>query len=79
LRRAVLTRDQRRCRVPGCTHATFVDVHHIVPRSEGGPNQPTNLVTLCGGHHRALTLCGTIQRYRIALVVDPGPDGPLPF
>ena len=28
---------------------------------------------------QALTLCGTIQRYRIALVVDPGPDGPIPF
>jgi hypothetical protein len=28
---------------------------------------------------QALTLGGTIQRYRIALVVDPGPDGPIPF
>jgi hypothetical protein len=45
LRRAVLTRDQRRCSVPGCTHTMFVDVHHIVPRSEGGRNEATNLVT----------------------------------
>ena len=28
---------------------------------------------------QALTLCGTIHRYRIALVVDPGLDGPIPF
>jgi len=28
---------------------------------------------------QAITLCGTIHRYRIALVVDPGPDGPIPF
>jgi HNH endonuclease/RuvA, C-terminal domain len=31
-----------------------VDVHHIVPRSEGGSHEPTNLVTLCGAHHRAV-------------------------
>ncbi|MEO8182681.1 MAG: HNH endonuclease, partial [Deltaproteobacteria bacterium] len=53
LRRAILARDQRRCRVPGCKNATFLDVHHIQPRSEGGRNEPTNLVTLCGAHHRA--------------------------
>jgi hypothetical protein len=54
MRRAVLARDQHRCRVPGCTHATFVDVHHIVPRSEGGRNAAENLLTLCSGHHRAV-------------------------
>ena len=53
LRRAVLLRDQRRCRVPGCRNATFVDVHHLQLRSEGGRNQTDNLMTLCGAHHRA--------------------------
>lgn len=53
VRRAVLARDQRRCRVPGCTHATFVDVHHVRPRSEGGSHTPDNLITLCSAHHRA--------------------------
>jgi hypothetical protein len=28
---------------------------------------------------QALALSGTINRYRIALVLDPGIDGPLPF
>jgi hypothetical protein len=28
---------------------------------------------------QALALCGTIHRYRIVLVLDPGPDGPIPF
>ena len=28
---------------------------------------------------QALALTGTINRYRIALVLDPGVDGPLPF
>ena len=28
------------------------EVHHIVPRREGGPNEPTNLIVLCPNHHR---------------------------
>ncbi len=53
IRRAVLRRDQRRCVVPGCRNARFLDIHHIELRSEGGGNDPENLVTLCGAHHRA--------------------------
>ena len=53
LRRTVLARDQRRCRVPGCRNSAFLDVHHIQLRSEGGRNAADNLVTLCGAHHRA--------------------------
>ena len=39
--------------MPGCTHATFVDVHHIRLRSEGGRNEGSNLLVLCSAHHRA--------------------------
>jgi hypothetical protein len=53
-RRRVLRRDGGRCRVPGCRNATFVDVHHLRPRSEGGANEIENLVTLCGAHHHAI-------------------------
>ncbi|HKO92261.1 MAG TPA: HNH endonuclease [Polyangiaceae bacterium] len=53
LRRTVLTRDHRRCRVPGCRNTVFVDVHHIQLRAEGGRNAAENLITLCGVHHRA--------------------------
>jgi len=28
------------------------EVHHIVPRSEGGPNDPQNLIVLCPNCHR---------------------------
>jgi 5-methylcytosine-specific restriction endonuclease McrA len=62
LRRTVLQRDQRRCRVPGCHNATFLDVHHIKARSEGGRNEAANLITLCGAHHRAI--------HRAELVVE---------
>jgi len=54
LRRTVLQRDHRRCRIPGCRNALFLDVHHIRLRSEGGPNSADNLITVCSAHHRAL-------------------------
>lgn len=53
LRRAVLRRDQHRCQAPGCRHVTFVDVHHIETREDGGAHEADNLVTLCSAHHRA--------------------------
>jgi hypothetical protein len=52
-RREVLRRDHGRCVVPGCRHATFLDLHHLVLRSEGGTHDPDTLVTLCAAHHRA--------------------------
>jgi hypothetical protein len=54
LRRAVLLRDQHRCQAPGCRNATFLDLHHVQLRSEGGPNVLGNIITLCGSHHRAV-------------------------
>ncbi|RYZ01889.1 MAG: hypothetical protein EOO73_33870 [Myxococcales bacterium] len=54
VRRAVLRRDRHRCRVPGCTHARFVDIHHIRAQADGGGHAADNLVTLCGAHHRAI-------------------------
>jgi hypothetical protein len=54
IRRQVFWRDRGRCVVPGCRNATFVDLHHLDLRSEGGSNEPDNLVVLCGAHHSAL-------------------------
>jgi hypothetical protein len=54
VRRAVMTRDGRRCVVPGCRHATWLDTHHIDPKAEGGDHDPDNLVCLCGAHHLAV-------------------------
>ena len=53
LRRAVLRRDHECCQVPGCSHATFLDLHHLQPRSEGGQHELENIITICGAHHRA--------------------------
>jgi hypothetical protein len=51
LRRAVIVRD-RHCAFPGCTRVPArCQVHHVIPRSEGGPTSLTNLVLLCSFHH----------------------------
>jgi hypothetical protein len=50
----VLQRDRRRCRVPGCNNASFLDLHHVLLREDGGANSADNLLTLCGTHHRAV-------------------------
>jgi len=54
IRRAVLRRDGGKCRVPGCRHAVYPDVHHIVLRCEDGKHSLDNLVTLCAAHHHAV-------------------------
>ena len=52
VRRRVLARDGHRCQAPGCTNTRFLEVHHITPRSRGGSNAASNLITLCAACHR---------------------------
>lgn len=53
-RRVVLQRDGFQC-VSCSTKVTSADadVHHLLPRSMGGSDEPSNLVTLCDGCHAA--------------------------
>ena len=51
LRRAVIKRD-RHCSFPGCTLPPVrCHVHHLIPRSQGGPTRLGNLTLLCSFHH----------------------------
>jgi hypothetical protein len=51
LRRAVISRDKH-CRFSGCDRlAAACQVHHIIPRSQGGPTSLSNLLLLCSFHH----------------------------
>jgi hypothetical protein len=51
LRRAVVLRD-RHCSFPGCYRPPAAcHIHHIIPRSKGGPTSLTNLLLLCRYHH----------------------------
>jgi len=51
LRRAAAARHPH-CAFPGCDQPSSVcQIHHLVPRSDGGPTALHNLVPLCGFHH----------------------------
>lgn len=52
-RRFVLEREGGCCAVPGCSNATFLDLHHTQLRSEGGDHDPKKLLALCSAHHTA--------------------------
>jgi RecQ family ATP-dependent DNA helicase len=54
IQQIVLARDDRRCVACGaiCQRGE-ADVHHLIPRDLGGPDEPSNLVTLCDGCHGA--------------------------
>ena len=53
-RELVLRRDGFRCRQCGVRcHREDADVHHLIPRSMGGSDDPSNLITLCDGCHAA--------------------------
>jgi hypothetical protein len=54
LRRALNSRDQGRCRFPGCTRTRGVEGHHIKHWAHGGKTDLSNLVSLCSTHHRAV-------------------------
>jgi len=54
VRRHVLSRDHYTCRVPGCRNSSSVEVHHIVPRADGGSNHARNLIGICSIHHPAI-------------------------
>lgn len=50
-RREILRRDGHRCRVPGCPHHVWLDIHHNIPFSQQGPTLPWNLLALCTRCH----------------------------
>lgn len=49
LRSQVLLRDNFRCRE--CNYYKHLEVHHIIPKSKGGTDEPSNLITLCQRCH----------------------------
>ncbi len=56
-------RDQGRCQalLPNrerCGSPLWVEQHHVLPRSQGGPHAPANLITLCSQHHKMRHLPG---------------------
>lgn len=69
LRVAMEDRD-RGCRVPGCTQARWLEVHHLKHVEDGGETVPENLLCLCGRHH------DDHHQGRLSISGDPTrPDG----
>jgi len=52
-RQIVLDRDGHKCVISDGTCEGGLDVHHVIPRAQGGPDDPSNLITLCDKHHAA--------------------------
>lgn len=52
IRKDVLERDKATCQICGISaDIGELDIHHLVPRSAGGQDDPGNLITLCDGCH----------------------------
>jgi hypothetical protein len=49
LRSQILLRDDFKCQE--CSYYKHLEVHHIIPKSKGGSDDPENLVTLCQRCH----------------------------
>ena len=64
LRRAILHRDNDTCQADGCPSRHRLQVHHIIPWSEGGSTDPKNLITLCWYHHQIVVHQRGFQPYR---------------
>lgn len=54
------------CCYPNCKENIALDVHHIVPREDGGTNRDDNLIVLCPVHHR-LADRGAIPKKRLEM------------
>jgi len=52
VRREVYLRDGYACAL--CDSRETIQIHHYVPRSRGGTNDPMNLITLCWECHNAV-------------------------
>lgn len=53
IRSEVLQRDNRKCQVCGREYSG--QVHHVIPKSKGGTNDLSNLITLCGRCHMLIS------------------------
>ena len=60
-RQQVLQRDNHECRFCGVSdeahrdeHGQGLDVHHVIPRADGGNDSPRNLAALCRSCHRTM-------------------------
>ena len=69
IRLKILERDRNKCVV--CDGLRHLEIHHVVPRSEGGGDNRENLITLCRKCHDEVEL----SEYRtVALIRNHTPE-----
>ena len=49
VRKAIYRREGYRCAL--CDSTKYLQIHHVVKRSQGGTNSPHNLICLCADCH----------------------------
>ena len=69
VRHEVRIRDQDQCVYKDnqgrrCPNRRWLEVHHVIPVSQGGRNTVENLVTLCHPHHKFQHQWGVMERIR---------------
>jgi hypothetical protein len=74
--RIEIARRDKGCRFAGCSFVDFTEVHHMVHWVRGGETNLSNLITLCGRHHRAVHELGwTMKGSADEVVTFEGPHG----
>jgi hypothetical protein len=74
--RIEIARRDKGCRFAGCSFVDFTEVHHMVHWVRGGETNLSNLITLCGRHHRAVHELGwTMKGSADDVVTFEGPHG----
>ncbi|HEY4175323.1 MAG TPA: HNH endonuclease [Kofleriaceae bacterium] len=73
VQRFIWARDKGVCQTPGCRSCIGLEIHHIIPRSQGGTNDPSNLTLRSSACHQAhhegrLRISGTAPDH---LVTEP--------
>lgn len=61
LKKKVLKRDGWKCRNPRCKRRSNLHVHHIIFRSQQGPDTMGNLVTICNDCHDRIHVALTLE------------------
>jgi 5-methylcytosine-specific restriction endonuclease McrA len=75
-RRQAMQRDGNRCVECGSTQD--LQVHHIVPRREGGSHELSNLITLCAACHERLDMASNAPQFAHRSPGSSRPDATLP-
>ena len=55
VRKAILERDNYKCRKPGCSKRDNIQIHEIIYRSHSGKVSLENSIVLCNSHHADVT------------------------